>query len=253
MPHEQLLYFADQAHVPYGPRPYRDIQAFVEGITRFFLSHNAKAVVIACNAASAAALHHMRRLYPELPFVGMEPAVKPAAQRTRSGAIGVITTKATYQGRLFASVIDRFAQGVRVETQVCPSFVTLVEAGDLHSEHARQTAQNYLTPLLEKNIDQLVLGCTHFPFLMPLLREVVGEGISIVDPSPAIARQLARVIQAQKNPSHREGHITYFTTGKVSHFHSLTERLLGRRIPLADVHAMRWVGGKLHKAEPSGA
>ena len=253
LPHENLIYFADQGHVPYGPRPYQEIQTFVEGITRFFLSQNAKAIVIACNAASAASLHHIRRLYPHTPFVGMEPAVKPAAQHTQTGVIGVITTKATYQGRLFASVIDRFAQNVRVETQVCPDFVTLVETGDLTSAAAQQTAQAYLKPLIDKGIDQLVLGCTHFPFLIPLIKEAVGAGVTIVDPSPAVARQLARVIQDKKIPSRREGQKAYLTSGNAAYFHTLAQRLLNEKIAQDDVHAMRWEDGNLYRVEPFNA
>src|SRR5687767_6119717 len=109
LPNEDVLYFADQGHVPYGPRPLEEIRRFVAGITRFFLDQQAKAIVIACNAASAASLHYARQTFPQIPFIGMEPAVKPAAEQTKTGVVGVITTQATYQGELFASVIDRFA------------------------------------------------------------------------------------------------------------------------------------------------
>lgn len=244
LPHEQFLYFADQGHVPYGPRPLTQIQGFVRGIAQFFLDHQAKAIVIACNAASAGGLKHVRELHPEIPIVGMEPAVKPAAENTRTGVIGVITTKATYQGELFASVIDRFARDTQVETQVCPDFVTMVEAGNLDGPQAEQVAEQYLRPLVDAGIDQLVLGCTHFPFLVPLIRRVIGEDIQIVDPGPAIARQTGRVIAGRGASIEQAGSVKFFTSGDFGAFHSVTERLLERQIPEGDFRAVRWLDGE---------
>lgn len=242
LPNEDIIYLADQGHVPYGPRPLAEIQGFVKGIVRFFLELNVKAVVIACNAASAAGLKQARQLFPEIPFVGMEPAVKPAARNTRTGVIGVITTKATYQGELFASVIDRFAQDVQVVTQVCPEFVTLVESGQLDGPATRRAAQTYLRPLLDAGIDQLVLGCTHFPFLMPVIQETVGPGVEIIDPGPAIARQAGRVIAAHRRAGDYPGEVVYFTSGDAHAFHSLAERLMGVRIEARQVHQAIWSG-----------
>lgn len=246
LPHEDVLYLADQAHVPYGPRPLSEIQHFARSITRFFLRQGAKAVVIACNAASAASLHHLREVFPDVPFVGMEPAVKPAAQNTRTGVIGVITTKATYQGELFASVIDRFAKGVNVVTQVCPDFVTLVERGELDTPPVWEAARTYLAPLLAAGVDQLVLGCTHFPFLKPVLAEVVGPQVTIVDPSPAIARQTARVIGSQQNDVTHTGRVTYFTSGDPDAFYRLAVRLMNEPVAREQVQALIWEGDDLN-------
>ena len=240
LPEEDVLYFADQGHVPYGPRPLEQIRAFSRGITRFFLESDAKAVVVACNAASAASLHHLREVFPQIPFVGMEPAVKPAAQHTRSGIIGVITTRATYQGELFASVVNRFASDLNVVTQVCPDFVTLVEAGQLDSPALRRTAEGYLAPLMEAGIDQLVLGCTHFPFLTPVLQEILGPDVEIVDPSPAIARQAGRVIADKRNASSHTGQVTYYTSGDPIAFRMLANRLLDEPVATEQVHGVRW-------------
>jgi glutamate racemase len=240
LPHEDVLYFADQGHVPYGPRPLEEIRGFARGITRFLLARQAKVIVVACNAASAAGLHHLRERFPQVPFVGMEPAVKPAAERTRSGVIGVITTKATYQGELFASVVDRFASGVKVMTQVCPDFVTLVEEGQLEGPSVRATAEVYLKPLLEGGIDQLVLGCTHFPFLSSTLQEVVGPGVEIVDPSPAVARQTKRVIGECQNAPDHIGQISYFTSGDPHHFRAMAARLMGEPVRPDQVHGVVW-------------
>jgi glutamate racemase len=240
LPTEHLIYFADQAHVPYGPRTLEEIRIFARGATHFFLEHRAKAIVIACNAASAASLHFLRELFPEVPFVGMEPAVKPAAEHTSKGIIGVITTKATYQGELFASVIDRFAAGVEVITQVCPDFVTFVEEGQIDTPAVYRAAEAYLRPLLATGIDQLVIGCTHFPFLTPVLEEVAGPHVTIIDPSPAVARQTGRVTAHIRNSSQEMGTTTFFTSGDPEMFRALAERLLGESIPPARVQGVRW-------------
>lgn len=245
LPEEDVLYFADQGHVPYGPRPLQEIRRFAEGITRFFLDRRAKVIVVACNAASAASLRHLRETFPGVPFVGMEPAVKPAAQNTHSGVIGVITTRATYQGELFASVINRFATEVDVVTQVCPDFVRLVEVGDLDTAEVREAAREYLAPLVEAGIDQLVLGCTHFPFLTPVLQEVVGPDVEIVDPSPAVARQVARVMAEHRNAPDHAGEVTFFTSGDPAVFLALVPRLLGENVAPAQVRGVRWEGGEV--------
>lgn len=242
LPNEHLLYFADQAHVPYGPRPLEEIRAFTRGIVRFFLAHDAKTIVVACNAASAASLHHLREHFPETPFVGMEPAVKPAAEQTRNGVVGVITTKATYQGELFASVIDRFAADVKIVAQVCPDLVRLVEQGEIDTPEVYQTVERYLHPLLEAAIDQLVLGCTHFPFLKSVLEEVAGPHVAIVDPSPAVARQTERVIVSCRNAQGEKGTTTFFTSGAPSTFRALAEQLLGESISSKHVWGVRWDG-----------
>jgi glutamate racemase len=245
LPNEDVLYFADQAHVPYGPREADEIRCFARGITRFFLARGAKVVVVSCNAASAASLYHLRETFVDVPFVGMEPAVKPAAARTHSGVIGVITTKATFQGALFASVVERFTEGVTVVTQVCPDFVTLVEDGQLDTPAVRQAGQAYLGPLSEANIDQLVLGCTHFPFLIPVLADLIGPSVEIIDPGPAVARQVGRVIAESRHAPDRQGKVSYFTSGDPDRFHQLAARLVGEPLSRDQVQGVSWQGEEI--------
>lgn len=248
LPPEHLLYLADQAHVPYGPRSIEQVRAFTEGIARFLIAQGVKLIVIACNTASAAALHPLRAQFPGMPFVGMEPAVKPAASATRSGVIGVIATEATFQGELFASVVGRFAQGVRVETRACPEFVRLVEAGETASARARETVRRCLAPLLEAGIDQLVLGCTHFPFLNEALQAEAGPGVTLIDPSPAVARQTERVLRDRGtlNPATAPGSVTCYTTGQPDAFRAVLGTLLGAEFAaLAGVRAATWDGDHL--------
>jgi glutamate racemase len=141
LPHENLLYIGDQIHLPYGVRPVDELRGFVDGIARWMLGHGCKMIVIPCNTASAAALSVLRATFPQMPIVGMEPAVKPAAQNTHTGVIGVIATQTTFQGELFASLLDRFAKHVRVETQVCPEFVLLAEQGAPDTQSASHHRQ----------------------------------------------------------------------------------------------------------------
>jgi glutamate racemase len=228
MPAQPLIYLADQIHAPYGERSLDEIRALSEGITRFLLEQGAAVIVIACNTASAAALHWLRRKHPDVPFVGMEPAVKPAAERTRSRRIGVLATPATFQGELFASLVDRFGADVKVHTQVCPLFVPLVEAGELDSERTRAVVREYVGPLVQAGVDELVLGCTHYPFLMPLIAEAAGPGVEVIDPAPAVARQAGRVLEARgwlAAGDARER--VFYTTGDAVRFGRALRELLG--------------------------
>lgn len=212
LPHENTRYIADQAHLPYGPRTLKEIRGFARGITEFLIDQRCKAVVIACNTASGAALHILREQFSHMPFIGMEPAVKPAAENTKTGAIGVIATPTTFQGDLFRRLAARFGKSVQIHTRACPGLVELVESGQSNTLLAEKAARCCIEPLLQYRIDQLVLGCTHYPFLASMIKQIIGPDITLVDPSPAIARQVERVLCSKKTlnrqsqPSH---HILY--------------------------------------------
>lgn len=243
LPGEDILFVADQAHVPYGPRSIEQVREFTLGVARFLIAQDVKLIVEACNTASAAALYSLRETFPGLPFVGMEPAVKPAARDTQTGVIGVIATEATFQGELYASVVGRFAQDVRVETAACPEFVMLAERGETDSPAAHDAIRRRLQPLLDSGIDQLVLGCTHFPFLKAAIQSVTGPGVTLVDPSPAVATQVGRVLRAREalNGTGTPGTVTYYTSGDPRAFRDVLAALavvpVGER---ADVRALRW-------------
>lgn len=252
LPAESLVYLADQAHVPYGPRPLADVQRLALGITRFLLECDAKMVVVACNTASAAALHCLRDQYPDVPFVGMEPAVKPAAATTRSGTIGVLATPATFQGRLFVSVVERFATGKHVLQESCPGLVARIEAGDLTGPVTRALLVAALQPLLAQGADTIVLGCTHYPFVMPLIREIVGPNVEIIDPAPAVARRVAAVLDERglRNRTTRlPAPIRFFTTGDAAAFAASARRLCGDAVT---GHLARWHGDTLMSATTGG-
>ncbi len=194
LPHEDTLYFADQIHIPYGPRSLQEIRSFSEAITSFLLAHDCKLIVVACNAASAAALKHLRATFPEVPFVGMEPAVKPAAETTHTGTVGVLAMPATFQGELFASVVERFANGVRLIKEVCPGLVQQIEAGRLNTPDTLEMLDRFLQPIRAAHADTIVLGCTHYPFVIDAIRQL-APGVNVIDPAPAVARQVDRVLR----------------------------------------------------------
>jgi glutamate racemase len=239
-PHEDLIYLADQAHVPYGPRSLEQVQGFSERITRYLLDQGAKLVVVACNTASAAALHYLRRTFPRVPFVGMEPAVKPAAERTQSGVVGVLATPATFQGELYNSVVERFAQGVTVLQDTCPGLVAQIESGELDTPETRAILQKALSPMIEQGIDRVVMGCTHYPFVIPLIQEIVGPEVEVIDPAPAIARQVGRVLDAHqmRRTSNLLGEVRYLTTGDPAALETLLPGWIGET---GQVSVLRWL------------
>ena len=228
LPHEDTIYFADQAHIPYGPRPLERIRQFAEATTRFLLERGCKAIVVACNTASAAALKHLRETFPHVPFVGMEPAVKPAAQSTQTGIVGVLATPATFQGALFASVVERFANGVQLINQVCPGLVEQIEAGHLDTPDTEAMLHGFLRPILTARADTVVLACTHYPFVIDVIRRIVGSGVKVIDPAPAIARQTGRVLadRGLSTPESHRGEHVFITSGDRAAF----ERIVGQLV-----------------------
>lgn len=246
LPNEDVIYFADQAHVPYGSRSLDQVRQLSEEITRFLMKMDAKLVVLACNTASAASLHYLRAVFPELPFIGMEPAVKPASEKTNSGVVGVLATPATFQGELFSSVVDRYADGIQVLQSTLPGLVERIESGDLDSPDVQRILKTGIEPLLERGVDTLVLGCTHFPFVLPAIRTLSGEDVQVIDPSPAIARRTRQVLSEQHARLERgeAGKILYVTSsGPDGLVNAL--RLLG--MPTGEITQARWVANRLHE------
>ena len=230
LPYENLIYLGDQAHIPYGPRPKAQIQTFAFEITSFLLHQGAKLIVVACNTASAAALVELRQNFPDVPFVGMEPAVKPAAETTKSGKVGVLATPTTFDGELYASVVERFAKNVRIFQDTCPGLVELIEVGDVHGGRTRQILEKGLQPMLTEGIDTIVMGCTHYPFVIPLIQSITGSEVRIIDPAPAIAQQARRLLKQYHmlNTEKTPGEVRYFTSGETEKFLQILQILLGQ-------------------------
>lgn len=216
LPHEDALYIADQSFAPYGSRTLEEVRSRSIEVSRQLLQMGAKLIVVACNSASAAALHELRAEFPDVPFVGMEPALKPAAEHTDRGVIGVLATSATFQGKLYASVLDRHASDVQVHQVAGERLATLVEEGRF--EEAKSDLESLLRPMLTAGIDTLVLGCTHYPFLDRQLRDVVGPDVRLVDPAPAIARQTGRMLDELDLRNDAGGDVGFFTTSDPDRF-----------------------------------
>ncbi len=229
LPSEDILYFADSAYCPYGTRPPEEILARSATISRFLLGKGAKILVVACNTASVAGLDKLRDFF-EIPIVGMEPAVKPAASATRNGRIGVLATGVTLNGNRFGILLSKFASCIDVYTQPCPGLVELVEAGKMNGFEAEKMLNRYLLPLLNRDVDTIVLGCTHYPFLRQAILEKAGPGINIIDTGEAVARQVHRVLRDNNvlNVNRSPGSETFFTSGEPEMVGKVMARLMGR-------------------------
>lgn len=230
LPDEDLIYIADQEWAPYGIRTLEEVRGRSVAIAAELIGRGAKLVVVACNSASAAALHHLRAIFPDTPFVGMEPALKPAVAHTENGAIGVLATATTFQGELYASVLDRHATGVEVHEVAAPRLAMLVEDGLLGE--AENDLKELLAPMLAAGIDTLVLGCTHYSFLHDQITAVVGPDVRLVDPAPAVARHVARVLEERGslNASAGGGGAAYFTSGDPGRLEEQARDLAGYSI-----------------------
>ncbi|MFT5195094.1 MAG: glutamate racemase [Cellvibrionaceae bacterium] len=234
-PNVSTLYIADQNHVPYGPRSETEIQQFSDSICQYLLGRGVTVIVIACNTATAAAIGWLRKRYPTVSFVGMEPAIKPAALLTKSGKIGVLATTGTFKSQRYALLMNRYAQEVYLFENSCIGLVETIESGDINSPTLQAMLEQFIQPMLYQGIDTLILGCTHYPFVLPLIQKIIGEDIQIIDPSPAIARQINRVLldipfnsapESPKNLIHE-----YVTSGQLSTYIPMVNRLVSVNLP----------------------
>ncbi len=195
LPRADLVYIGDRFRSPYGPRPRYEVQRFSRQITRRLIDLGCGIIVIACNTASAAALHELRAEFPAVDFVGMEPAVKPAAHATESGVVGVVATTGTLMGPLYESVVERFGSGASVIGEAAPDWVELVERGVTSGPEARAAIERRLAPLIDAGADHIVLGCTHFPVLRAEIDGWLDGRAEVIDPGPAVARQTLRIAE----------------------------------------------------------
>ena len=195
LPNESLIYYADAAHCPYGDRDHDEIRGYVEYAVAQMFDKGAKMIVLACNTATASAIQYLRAEYPSVPFVGMEPAVKPAAAATKTGTIAVLATRSSLDGGHFKRTSAEYADKVRILSAVGEGWVPLVESGKENTAEALETVRVVVEPLLAENADQLVLGCTHYPFLTRAIRQVIGErDVKTVNSAPAIVRRVRNLL-----------------------------------------------------------
>ena len=226
-----LIYLADAAWCPYGSRPPADVRARVHAIVDHLRTLDADLVVLACNTASTVALASLRAEHPDLPFVGMEPAVKPAAERTDTGAIGVLATATTAAGEALARLVDRFGRGVAVHVAVPEGLVELVERGRGDSPDAEALLGPILAEWRAAGVDTVVLGCTHYPFARAAIERVAGPAVAVIDPAPAVARQAVRVLSERGllSDQDRAGRTTFLTTGDPAQLRRVATALVPER------------------------
>ena len=229
LPNEQLIYIADSKYAPYGNKTPAEIQSRCFEIADFLVAKKAKALVVACNTATAAAIDAMRDKY-DLPIIGMEPAVKPAAEASRNGIIGVLATTGTLKSAQFAALLESYGRNVKVVTQACVGLVECVERGELNDAATKALIQQYTAPLLAEGADAIVLGCTHYPFVKDVIREIVGADISLIDTGSAVAKQLKRQLEEKGllSSSQKIAEVTFSTNSEAANAQQVIEALWGK-------------------------
>ncbi len=241
-PDVPCLYLADQRHLPYGTREPAEIQRLCLGMTRALREAGCRLIVLACNTASAAALKSLRAHFTDLPFVGMEPAVKPAALQTRSGVVGLMATRGTLKGELLQQTAARFAGHVEIVSSDCPGLAEAIEQG-VTGEPLRELLRGHVAPMQQRGADTIVLGCTHYPLVLSELGEVFGPGVQLIDPAPAVARQVERLWRALDPLPPARGADRFVTTADRPD--SLQGMLQQRFARHATVETWRWEGDML--------
>ncbi len=233
IPGVPVIYVADSANAPYGTKSKSFITGRSRAITKFLISQGCNLIVVACNTATGAAISTLRKEF-DIPFVGVEPAVKPAAMESRTGHIGILATAQTFKGEHFKRSIKLYGGSVEVHERVGTGLVELVESGKVDSPETRALLASYLLPMVEKGIDQLVLGCTHYPFLIPVIREILPTGINVIDPAPAVARQTRKVAEMNGgvNPVAGAADYSFYTTGDPAQLRVAISALTGRDYPV---------------------
>ena len=227
LPAENLVYVADSGHAPYGDKSEAHITQRTLTVGNWLASSGVKAITVACNTATVVAIRHLRE-QTHIPVVAIEPAIKPAANSTRSGVVGVLATTQTLQSESVARLCQEHGEGKRILLQACPGWVEAVEQADLHSSHTEALLRQFVEPLMEQGVDTLVLGCTHYPFLRDALQRIVGNDVTLIDPAVAVANELTRRLGNNRRlGANLIGTTQFFTTGEVSHVQHAVAHLWG--------------------------
>ncbi|GCE47425.1 glutamate racemase [Thermosporothrix hazakensis] len=247
LPHEHFVFFGDTLNNPYGPRTDAEVRELAQLATRFLLEQDVKMIVVACNTASQAALETLRMAFPQLPFVGVVPAVKPAARLSQKRRIGVVATNGSVKAAYLQNLIATHAAGVEVAVAACPELVTLVEQGRIEGPEVDVILRQSLRPVLEKDIDVLVLGCTHFPALRLAIEKIVGENVQVIDSGSAIARRTQWVLETEEllRPAEQEerGTVQLWSSGDATAFQRTASVILGYPVTVTQAKNYPQVSG----------
>jgi glutamate racemase len=232
LPSEELIYVGDSGFAPYGDRSHEFVQGRAAAITEFLIGKGSKAIVVACNTATGIAVDLLRSRFPAVPIVAVEPAVKPAAAKTKTGVVGVLATSGTLSSPNVTRLLNKYGIDVEILTQAAPGLAEQVEKGELSGERTRALIRTYVSPLIEKGADVLVLGCTHYPFLAEAIQDIAGSGVQIINPATAVARELRRRLEVAGLLSERDDRPTerFLTTGEPEELSPIMSRLFGKHI-----------------------
>ena len=231
LPFENLFYVADSLYAPYGNKTAEEITARCMILADFLIAQNVKALVVACNTATAAAIDELRETF-DIPIIGMEPAVKPAAEASKNGVIGVLATAGTLKSAQFAALLESYGRNVKVVTQACVGLVECIERGELDTPETKALIRLYATPLLAEGADTIVLGCTHYPFVKHVIQEIVGDKITLIDTGAAVAKQLKRQLEEKDllSASKQKAEIHFWTNSEAENASQVTEKLWGNHV-----------------------
>ena len=231
LPHEKLFYVADSKYAPYGNKTAEEITARCMILADFLLQKDVKALVIACNTATAAAIDELRETF-DITIIGMEPAVKPAAEASKNGIIGVLATVGTLKSAQFAALLESYGRNVKVVTQGCTGLVECIERGELDTPETKALIRQYTAPLLADGADTIVLGCTHYPFVKQVIQEIVGDKITLIDTGAAVAKQLKRQLEEKGllSASQQKGKVCFWTNSEAVNAEQVTEKLWGKHV-----------------------
>ena len=231
LPHENLMYLADSKYAPYGNKTAEEITARCMILCDYLLQKNVKVIVVACNTATAAAINALRETF-NIPIIGMEPAVKPAATASENGIIGVLATVGTLKSAQFAALLESYGRNVKVVTQACVGLVECIERGELDAPETKALIQLYTAPLLAEGADTIVLGCTHYPFVKHVIQEIVGDKITLIDTGAAVAKQLKRQL-TEKNllsTDQQKAQVHFWTNSEAENASQITQKLWGSQV-----------------------
>lgn len=236
LPAEDLHYVADSAHMPYGCKTAAEVRQRCMLMAEFLLHQDIKALVVACNTATSVAVHALRAEL-DIPVIGMEPPLKPAVHGSKAGVVGVLATSGTLNSDKFNRLKSRFASQAELIVQPCPGLVELIEQGDLQSDQIKSLLVSYMQPLLDKGVDTLVLGCTHYPFVLPLIRQIAGDDVAIVDTGDAIARELKQQLQTRSllSGNQQYGSVQFWSTGDTAAVQPVLSRLWDEKLNLCSI------------------
>jgi glutamate racemase len=231
LPHEHLMYVADSKYAPYGNKTPAEITNRCMIVADYLIAQDVKALVVACNTATAAAIDELRKTF-DIPIIGMEPAVKPAAEASKNGVIGVLATVGTLKSAQFAALLESYGRNVKVVTQGCIGLVECIERGELDAPETKALIRQYTSPLLAEGADTIVLGCTHYPFVKHVIQEIVGDKITLIDTGAAVAKQLKRQLEEKSllSTSKEKAEVHFWTNSEAENAEQVTEKLWGNHV-----------------------